>query len=104
MLEYFPWIQGMWGKAPDHFKTQKICCKAVKKGSWALKSVLDHLKTQKVCDAAAWEDPFTVQFIPHWFVTQQQLKTWDDYHGLCNNDRLIKWYSGYQKCKTQKAK
>ena len=56
-----------------------------------------------MCDDAVWEDPFTLHFIPDWFVTQQQLKTWDDYHGLYNNDRLIKWYNGYKKRKPQKA-
>ena len=40
--------------------------------------------------------PFHPSFVPDWFTTQQQLKTWDDYHGLCNNDRLIKWYAGYK--------
>ena len=57
-----------------------------------------------MCDDAVWEELFTFHFVPNWFVTQQELQTWDDYNGLCNNDRLIKWYDGYQKRKAQKAK
>ena len=81
-----------------------MCNKAVKKDPWALRFAPYHLKTQKMCDDVVWEDPFTLHFIPDWFITQQQLKTWDDYYGPCNNDRLIKWYAGYKKRKAQKAK
>ena len=31
----------------------------------------DHLKTQEMCDKAFWEDTFSLQYIPDWFVTQQ---------------------------------
>ena len=34
-------------------------------------------------------------------MTKQQLKIVVNH---CNNNWLIKWYEGYQKCKTQKAK
>ena len=57
-----------------------------------------------MCDDTVQEEPFTFHFVPDLFVTQQELKTLDDYHGLCNNDRLTKWYDGYQKRKAQKAK
>ena len=64
---------------PDPFKTREMCEKAVKKYPWLLK------------------------YVPDWFVTHQQMKTWHDNNDYCNDDELIKWYDGYQKCKAQKA-
>ena len=95
---------GNVGETPGRFITQGTCNKAVNKDSWALRFVTDHLKTQKMCEDVVWKDHFSLHFVPDWFVTLQQLKTWGDYHGFCNNDRLIKWYDGYQKRKAQKAK
>ena len=48
-----------------------------------------------MCEKAVEKDPRSLQFVPHWFVTQQ-VKPW-------HNDDLIKWYEGYQKRKAQKA-
>ena len=42
-------------------------------------------------------------YIPDWFVTQQQVKLWHDDDDYYNDDKLIKWYDGYQKRKAQKA-
>ena len=44
-----------------------------------------------MCDKAVNDDPYSLQFVSDWFVTQQQLKIWhdDDY---CNNGKLIEWY------------
>ena len=52
LLEYVPWTQEMWGWAPDRFKTQEMCNKAVEKDPWALRFLPDHLKTQKMCNDA----------------------------------------------------
>ena len=42
-----------------------------------------------------------MRYVPDWFVTQQLLRQWDDYY---DDNGYIKWYDGYQKRKTQKAK
>ena len=44
-----------------------------------LEYVPDHFKTREMCNDAVIEDPYPLQFIPDWFVTQQQLKKWYDY-------------------------
>ena len=45
------------------------------------------------------------QFVPDWFVTQQQLDIWCDNDYVYNNgNQIIEWYKGYQKRKAQKAK
>ena len=81
-------------EVPDHLKTQEICSKVVPIYPCLLEHVLDHLKTQEMCDKAFWEDTFSLQYVPDWFVTQQQLKLWHDYDDYCNDDKLIKWYDG----------
>ena len=45
-----------------------------------------------------------LEYVPDWFVTQQQIKIWryDDHY--CVDDEPINWYDGYQKRKAQKAK
>ena len=57
-----------------------------------------------MCEKAFWEDTCSLQYVPNWFVTQQQLKLWQDDAYYYNNDKLIEWYDGYQKRKAQKAK
>ena len=58
-----------------------------------------------MCDKAVWGGPFSLQFVPDWFVTQQQLKLWHYYNDYCNDDyRLNEWYDGYKKRKAQKSK
>ena len=66
---------------------------------WQLNYILDYLKTQKMCDDVVRRDPYSLQFVPHWFVTQEQIKIWGD-----DDDEIIEWYGGYQKCNVQKAK
>ena len=58
---------------PDHFKTRRMCEKAVKKHLWLLKYVLD------------------------WFVTHQQIKIWHDNDDYWNDDERIEWYKSYHK-------
>ena len=60
--------------------------------------VPDHFKTQEMCATAVKLDPFSLIYVPDWFVTQQQIESWDEY---CNDD-IIKWHNGYQKRKVQK--
>ena len=61
------------GDVPDHFKTQEMCKRVVEE-SPVLKYVPDRFTTQKMCDKTVKDDPYTLQFVPDWFVTQQQLK------------------------------
>ena len=53
---------------------------------------------------AVRDDYFSLQFVPDWFVTQQQIKSWHDDDDYCIDDEVIGWYDGYKKCKAQKAK
>ena len=77
-----------------------MCYTAVEKDPRMMRHVPDHLETQKMCDKVVRKGSFTLQYVPDWFVTQQQLRTWNSY---CNDDTLIKWYDSYKKRKAQKA-
>ena len=68
-----------------------------------MKDIPDYFKTQEMCDDAVWGHPSSLQSVPDWFVTQQQLRTWDDYDDYCNDDELITWYDSYRKRKALKA-
>ena len=81
-----------------------MCDKGVEVGSWQLGVAPDYLKTRETCERAVVKYPATLEFVPDWFVSQQQLKLWHDKDGYCNNNELIKWHAGYQKRKAQKAK
>ena len=81
-----------------------MCKRGVEVGSWQLGVVSDHLKTRETCERAVEKYPFILEFVPDWFVSQQQLKLWHDNDDYCHNNELIKWHAGYQKRKAQKAK
>ena len=57
-----------------------------------------------MCDKTVRDDPFSLQYVFDWFVTQGQVKIWHNHNYYCNNNELIKWHDGYQKRKAQKAK
>ena len=38
-----------------------------------------------------------MQFVPDWFVTQQQIKIWHDDSEYRDDDDIIKWYDNYKK-------
>ena len=44
-----------------------------------------------------------IKYVPDWFVTHQQIKTWHDNDDYCNDDGLMEWYESYQKGKDQTA-
>ena len=70
-----------------------------------LRYVSDHFITQEMCNNAVRDEFFSLQYVPDWFVTQQQVKIWYDdgeYHN--DDDEIIKWYNGYKKRKVQKAR
>ena len=59
----------------------------------------DHLKTQEMCNKTFELDPWLLNYVSDWFVTQQQIEPWDEY---CNDD-IIKWHNDYKKREAQKA-
>ena len=64
----------------------------------------DHFKTQEMGNKAVRMDPWLLQSVPDWFVTQEQIDVWyadDDY---CNDHELIKWYEGHQKRRARRHK
>ena len=56
-----------------------------------------------MCEGVVKDEPVALEFVPDWFVTQQQVKyLWDDDDWY--NNKLINWYDGHKKRKAQKAK
>ena len=56
-----------------------------------------------MCDDVVRRDPYSLRFVPDWFVTQQQIKIWHD-NTYYDDDELIEWRDGYKNRKAQKAK
>ena len=50
-----------------------------------------------MCHNAVRKGPFPLQYVPDWFVTQQQVKIWHDDSKYHDKDRLIERYDGYEK-------
>ena len=48
-----------------------------------------------MCDDVVRRDPYSLQFLPDWFVTQQQIDIWHDEDEYCDDDGLIKLCEGY---------
>ena len=69
-----------------------------------LKYVPDYFKMQEICNDVVEKKPYGLEYVPDWFVTQQQIKILqydnDDWY---DND-LIEWCDGYKKRKVQKGK
>ena len=65
--------------------------------------VLDRLITQEMCDDAVRDDPSSLQYVPDWFVTREQIDRWYDDDYVYNDNEMIKWYEGHQKRRAQKA-
>ena len=57
-----------------------------------------------MCDDVVQRDSYSLQFVPDWFVTQEQLEIWHDDVDNCTDDELIRWYKRYEKRKTQKER
>ena len=57
-----------------------------------------------MCDKAVRDYPFSLRFVPDWFVTQQQIDVWYDDDYVYNDNEMINWYDGYKRRKVQKAK
>ena len=82
-------------------------CKGVCPNPRLIGHVPDHFKTQEMCNKAVELDPSFLWFVTDWFVSQEQLRLWHDSDDWLirwwYNNRLIKWYKGYQRRKAQKA-
>ena len=81
----------------DCFKTQEICDKAIEIDPFTLWHVLGNRKTQGMCIRAVEAGLRLLDYVPDWFVTQQQIKIWLDGDEYCDDDKLIEWYDGYKK-------
>ena len=55
-----------------------------------------------MCDKVVKDDPYSLQYVPDWFVTQQLIDIWDD-DDYAYNDYLIEWYDSYKKRKGQEV-
>ena len=80
-----------------------MCKKAFEVCSWPLYLVPNRFKTQEMCDDTMQKRPYSLKYVPDWFVTHQQMKIWHDDDEYCNDDKLIKWYEGYKRRRAQKA-
>ena len=74
-----------------------------------LEYVPDHLKTDKMCEKAVENDPWSLKYVPDWFVTHQKIfrvmKLTIGRRCMFphNHNVIIKQYEGYKNQKTQKA-
>ena len=67
----------------------------------------DHFKLQEICDKVVRYDPFSLQFVPDWFVTREEVDMWfDKYYAddfdYCftegdDDDKFFEWYDRYKK-------
>ena len=75
MLKYIPGFQELYDKVVTcnpwqlrfilaHFKTQKICIKAVKEEPWLLGFIPAHVKTQEMCDDAVEKNSWGLDDTP----------------------------------------
>ena len=71
--------------------------------SWMLGAVPDHLKVREMCKKAVQEDLCLLEYVPDWFVSNQQINIWHDNNSHCDDDRLIEWYVANKKRKAQKS-
>ena len=49
-----------------------------------------------MCNKTVRRDPFPLQYVLDWFVTQQQVKIWHDNSDDHDKDRLFEWYDSYK--------
>ena len=47
------------------------------------------------------EDPYSLQYVHDWFVTQELVKIWHDESNYYNDDELVDWCNGYEQSKAQ---
>ena len=72
--------------APDCFKTQEMCDKAIEIDPFILRHAPVNLKTQGMYIRPAQGSLGLLEYVPDWFVTQQQIKIWRDDDEYCNDE------------------
>ena len=55
------------------------------------------LEMKEMCEKVVEACLGLLKYVPHHFVTHQQIKIWRDDDKYYNDYELIKWYKGYQK-------
>ena len=85
---------------PNCFKNKERC---IEIGPWQLHDVPDNFKTQEMCDDAVSRDSCFLQYVSHWFLTQEPAKIWHDDDYYCDDDQVAEWYNGCKQRKNQKA-
>ena len=55
---------------PDHFKTKRMCERAVEDEPETLEYVPNHLKTEEMCKEAMRNNPYMLRYVPDHFKTQ----------------------------------
>ena len=63
-----------------------MCRKAVRREPCSLTFVLDHFKNREMYEKAFKKYLWLLKYVPDWFVTHQQPKTWHDNDDYCNDD------------------
>ena len=56
-----------------------------------------------MCDKVVEDDSSSLQFVPDWFVTLEQIDIQHDDDYWYHDDEMIEWYEGHKKRKAQKA-
>ena len=56
---------------PDQYIIQEMCARDC---PWPIGHEPDHFKAQEMCTRALEVCPWSLEYIPNWFVTQQQIK------------------------------
>ena len=69
---------------PNHFKTQKMCDKAVDCIPWSLAHVPNYFKTQEMCNKAVYKNLCCLKYLPDYLKAGV----------MCNKEvvKSIRWY------------
>ena len=59
--------------------------------TYLLASVPNHFKTRKMCDKAVRKERLSLLFVPGWFVMQQQVEYLRDDNDDWYDNKLIEW-------------
>ena len=81
-----------------------MCREAVSREPCSLAFVLDHFKNREMCEKAFKKYLWLLKYVPDWFVTHQQLKTWHDNNDYCNDDDMMSLSSGMMVIKSERLK
>ena len=57
-----------------------------------------------MCHDVVRSDPYSLQFVSDWFVTEEQIDVWYYDVEYYDNDELIEWYNNYHRQKAPKSK